>query len=73
MLHRSALEVLEESGAPPAELARHALAGGLAEQAFRYSVAAGDRAVEVFAARDAIDHYQMVRDLLAEEVQTGGR
>ena len=65
--------MLEEGGAPPAQLARHALAGGLAEQAFRYSVAAGDRAVEVFAARDAIDHYQRARDLLAEEVQTGGR
>ena len=73
LLHRRAFEVLEEGGAPAAELARHALAGSLAEQAIRYSVAAGDRAVEVFAARDAIDHYQMARDLLAEVVQTGGR
>ena len=73
LLHRSAFEVLEEGAAPAAELARHALAGGLAEQAFRYSVAAGDRAVEVFAARDAIDHYERARDLLAEVVQTGGR
>jgi tetratricopeptide (TPR) repeat protein len=45
LLHYRAFEVLEESGTspPPAQLARHALAGGLAEQAFRYSVAAGDQ------------------------------
>ena len=38
LLHRRAFEVLEERGAsPPAELARHALAGGLAKPAFGYS------------------------------------
>jgi DNA-binding SARP family transcriptional activator len=73
VLHRRAFEVLEGSDAPPAELARHALAGGLAEQAFGYSVAAGDRAMEVFAARDAIVHYERARNLLAEEVRTGAR
>jgi len=74
VLHRRALEVLEERGAPAAELARHALAGGLAQQAFRHSVAAGDDAVEVFAARDAIKHYERARKLLAEEgVRTGVR
>ena len=72
LLHRSAFEVLEESGAPPAELARHALAGGLAEQALRYSVAAGDQAMEVFAAQDATEHYERARDLLAEAL-TGGK
>jgi DNA-binding SARP family transcriptional activator/tetratricopeptide (TPR) repeat protein len=69
--HRSALEVLEESGAPPAELARHALAGGLAEPAFRYSVAAGDQAMEVFATHDAIEHYERARNLLAETLTDG--
>jgi predicted ATPase len=73
VLHRRAFEVLEGSGAPTAELARHALAGGLAEQAFGYSVAAGDRAMEVFAARDAIVHYERARNLLAEEIRTGAR
>src|SRR5918998_5142426 len=74
VLHRRALEVLEEEGsAPAAQLARHALAGGLAEPAFGYSVAAGDDAVEVFAAHDAIEHYERARELLAgEEVRTGG-
>src|SRR5919106_3194627 len=74
LLHRRAFEVLEEEGgAPAAGLARHALAGGLAEPAFGYSVAAGDNAVEVFAAHDAIEHYERARELLAgEEVRTGG-
>jgi tetratricopeptide (TPR) repeat protein len=38
-------------------------------------VAAGDDAVEVFAARDAIEHYERARKLLAEEegVLTGAR
>ena len=72
VLHRRAFEVLEGSGAPPAELARHALAGGLAKPYFSYSVAAGDAAMEVFAVEDAIGHYERARDLLAE-VRTGGR
>ena len=72
VLHHRAFEVLAESGAPPAELARQALAGGLAEQAFQYSVAAGDQAMEVFAVKDAIEHYERARHLLVE-VRTGGR
>ncbi|HEV2742782.1 MAG TPA: AAA family ATPase [Rubrobacter sp.] len=72
VLHRRALEVLEERDAAAAELARHALAGGLAEQAFGYSVAAGDQALGVFAVRNAIEHYERARNLLAEEVRTGG-
>ena len=73
LLHRRAFELLEEGVLPAAQLARHALAAGLAEPAFRYSVAAGDQAVEVFAARDAIEHYQRARELLAEAEQTGAR
>ncbi|HEY6712565.1 MAG TPA: AAA family ATPase [Rubrobacter sp.] len=72
LLHRRAFEVLEEGGAPAAQLAGHALAGGLAEQAFRYGVAAGDAAVEVFSVKDAIEHYERARDLLTE-VRTGSR
>src|SRR5918998_1488977 len=74
VLHRRAFEVLEEEGGAPApQLARHALAGGLAEPAFGYSVAAGDDAVEVFAVWDALVHFEKARDLLAEEeARTGG-
>jgi predicted ATPase len=74
LLYRRAFEVLEEGGAsPPAQLAHQALAGGLAQPAFGYSVAAGDAAMEVFAARDAMGHYERARNLLTEESRTGGR
>ena len=72
VLHRRAFEVLEAKGAPSAELARQALAGGLAGQAFAYSAAAGDQAMEVFAVQDAIVHYERTRNLLADDAQTGG-
>jgi DNA-binding SARP family transcriptional activator len=72
VLHRRAFGVIERRGAPPAELARHALAGGLAKEAFAYSMAAGDEAAEVFAVRDAISHYERTRDLLAAEVEQPG-
>jgi predicted ATPase len=71
LLHRRAFELLE-AGSPAAQLARHALAGGLAEQAFRYGVVAGDAAVEVFSVKDAIEHYERARDLLTE-VRPGSR
>jgi tetratricopeptide (TPR) repeat protein len=73
VLHRRAFEVLEGSGAPPAVLARHALAGGLAKEAFAYSMAAGDEAAEIVAVKGAIGHYERARDLLAAgEQQPGG-
>ena len=72
LLHCRAFEVLKESGAsPPAELARHALEGGLADEAFAYSLAAGDDAAEVFAVRDATRHYERARDLFAEGRNSG--
>jgi DNA-binding SARP family transcriptional activator len=71
VLHRRAFKVLEEGRAPPAELARHALVGGLPKGAFAYSMAAADDAAEVFAVRDAIVHYERALHLLAEEVRTG--
>lgn len=67
LYHRRALDQLESQQAPPAELARHALAAGDGERAFRFSVAAGDAAMRVFAVRDAIDHYERARQLLAAE------
>jgi tetratricopeptide (TPR) repeat protein len=61
VLHRRAFEVLKEWGASPP-----------AKPAFGYSMAAGDAAMEVFAAQDAIEHYKRARSLLAEEGRTGG-
>jgi len=57
VFHRHALEALDAAGAPAAELAHHALAAGLQEQALGHSLAAGDEALRLLAARDAIAHY----------------
>jgi tetratricopeptide (TPR) repeat protein len=65
IFHRRALEALEATAAPPATLARHALAADLPEPAFRYSLAAGDHALRLFAVRNAIAHYQQARELLS--------
>src|SRR5579859_5051397 len=62
--HRRALQLLAAEGAPAAELAHHALRGGQAEPAFRYSLAAGDEALTLFAARDAIAQYEQALALL---------
>src|SRR6266436_3566136 len=70
IFHRRALEVLQEAATPAAVLAYHALAAGLAEPAFHWSLAAGDEAMRVVAVRDAITFYEQARHLLAEPVQS---
>ncbi len=65
ILHRDALGLLErEGGASAAELAHHALATGHDAAAFRYCLEAGDVAMQVFAVRDAITHYEHALRLL---------
>ncbi len=66
IFHRRAFEGLQEVAAPPATLAHHALAAGLVEPAFRWSVAAGDEAMRLSAVRDAIAHYEQARRLVAQ-------
>ena len=66
IFHRRALEVLQEAAAPAAVLAYHALAAGLAEPAFRWSLAAGDEAMRVVAVRDAITLYEQAQHLMTE-------
>jgi len=68
IFHRRALEALQAAAAPAAGLAYHALAAGLAEPAFRWSLTAGDEAMRVVAVRDAISLYEQARHLLAERV-----
>ena len=63
--HRRALRTLEEDeGASASELARHALAAGLPGEAFRHLLGAGDEAMALFAASDAIEHYESARKQL---------
>jgi tetratricopeptide (TPR) repeat protein len=64
IFHRRAFEVLEAASAPPAELAYHALGAHLIEPAFRYSQAAGDKALTLFAVQDAITYYEQARTLI---------
>ncbi|MDQ3966206.1 MAG: tetratricopeptide repeat protein [Actinomycetota bacterium] len=71
VFHRRALAALEEEGAPAAGLTRHALAARMPEAAFRHLLAAGDAAMAVFAAEDAIGYYEQVRGLLG--VESSGR
>jgi DNA-binding SARP family transcriptional activator len=68
IFHRRALEALQAADAPPAELAYHALAAGLAEPAFHWSLAAGDEAMRVVAVSGAISFYEQARHLMAERL-----
>lgn len=62
VLHRRAVTTLQ--GTDPARLAYHALAAGMNEEAFHYSLAAGDRALHLFAASEAMAHYETARKLM---------
>jgi tetratricopeptide (TPR) repeat protein len=68
LFHRRALEVLEKSGEPAAVLAHHALAAGLAQDAFRYSLAAGREAMRLPAVSEAIIHFEHALQLVREAV-----
>jgi len=63
-LHRLALQTLEAEGAEPAELASHALGGGVWKTAVRYATEAGDRALELYANAEAAAHFERALDVL---------
>jgi DNA-binding SARP family transcriptional activator len=66
VLHRRALEVLQQANAPAAALAHHALAAGLPLPAFSYQLLAGDEALRLFALRQATTHYRQAQSLFQE-------
>ncbi len=66
LFHQRALGVLEAAEDSAAVLAHHALAAGLAEAAFRYSLAAGQRALRLSAVSEAIAHFEKSRQLAQE-------
>src|SRR5712692_10297280 len=68
IFHRRAVQALQEAAAPAAVLAYQAQAAGLAEPAFRWSLAAGDEAMRVVAVRDAIAFYEQARQVMAEQL-----
>jgi len=63
LLHRGAYDVLAASGAPHVALAYHAEASGRGALAFRHLLAAGDEAMNLFALRSAISHYERAHRL----------
>jgi DNA-binding SARP family transcriptional activator/tetratricopeptide (TPR) repeat protein len=66
LFHQRAFEALETASVLPAELAYHALGAHLAEPALRYSQAAGDNALALFAVPDAITYYEQARTLIIQ-------
>jgi tetratricopeptide (TPR) repeat protein len=62
-LHRRALNILQELATPAATLAHHAYQAGMVEPAFRFSIAAGDDALQLFALREAIAQYERAREI----------
>jgi DNA-binding SARP family transcriptional activator len=73
VFHRRALAALRDTGVAAAELARHALAAGLGDDAFQYSLIAGEDALGLYATRDAIDHFQQALGVLSERQRTSTR
>ncbi len=71
LFHRRALDVLEAARESAAMLAHHALTAGLAEAAFRYSLAAGQEALRLAAAGEAVVHFEKARQLAQEASLTG--
>ena len=66
LFHQRALEILEAAGDSAAVLAHHALAAGLTQAAFRYSLAAGREALRLSAINEAIVHFERARQFVRE-------
>jgi DNA-binding SARP family transcriptional activator/tetratricopeptide (TPR) repeat protein len=63
IFHRRALIALEAERATAAQCAYHAVASLLDEPAFRYSLIAGDEALQSNAFVDSLAHYERARDI----------
>ena len=66
LFHWRALEFLAAAGTSSAVLAHHALAGGLAQASFRYSLAAGREALRIAAVSEAVVHLEHARQFMQE-------
>lgn len=63
VLHRRALEVLQQQAAPAFELAYHALHGHRWDLAITHHLAAAEEAMQLFATREAIQYFERVLQL----------
>ncbi len=68
LFHRRSLEVLEKGGELAAVLAHHALAAGLRQAAFQYSLAAGRDALRLSAVSEAVIHFEHALQFVREAV-----
>jgi DNA-binding SARP family transcriptional activator len=66
LFHRRALEILAAAGASSAVLAHHAQAGGLPKETFLYSLAAGQEALRLSVANEAIIQFECARQILQD-------
>ncbi len=66
LYHQRAFDLLQERGAPEAELAHHAYAAGRMDEAFHLSLRAGRSAFELSAVRPAISRYETAYRILKE-------
>jgi DNA-binding SARP family transcriptional activator len=66
LFHQRALQVLETGGESAAVLAHHALAAGLGEVTFHYSLAAGQEALRLSAVNEAIVHLERAHQFVRE-------
>jgi predicted ATPase len=64
--HRRAVKVLEIGGESAAVLAHHALAAGMAQDAFHYSLAAGREALRLSAVSEAVIHFEHALQFVRE-------
>jgi len=71
LFHRRALDILAAAKDPAAMLAHHALVAGLAEAAFQHSLAAGEEALRLSAAGEAMVHFEKARQLAREASLAG--
>ena len=70
LFHRRAFVVCGRLRRPAAELAQHARAAGLTEQAVRFSLAAGEEAVRLLANAEASLHYTQALEALSQLPKT---
>lgn len=71
LFHERALETLQDRGAPSAQLAHHAHGAGRPGAAFRHSLHAGEDAMDLFAVRDALFHFERAHRVLLDNRHMG--
>lgn len=67
LLHRRALATLQTVATPAADLAHHALHGGLPAKTISYSLLAGNEAMALFASHVAITHYETAWQIVEQK------